>query len=91
MAELDAALMVSIAPRNSGPRGASQSRIIAAVGAILADTLAACDTNNDLRAAHFLAQICHESDGFVTTVEYGDGTAYNGRVDLGNDVPGLNA
>ena len=88
MAELDAASMVSIAPSNSGTRGASQSRIIAAVGAILADTLAACDTNSNLRAAHFLAQTCHESDGFVTTVEYGDGTAYNGRIDLGNTQPG---
>ncbi len=29
------------------------------------------DINTDLRKAHFLAQLCHESDGFKTTKEYG--------------------
>ena len=43
---------------------------------------------SDLRVAHFLAQTCHESDGYVTTVEYADGTEYNDRTDLGNTEPG---
>lgn len=41
-----------------------------------------------LRAAHCLAQLAHESDGFATLTEYADGEAYEGRVDLGNTQPG---
>jgi putative chitinase len=89
MAKLDAHLLTTMAPHNSGERGARQSAIIAGVGAILADTLAAYNMSSPLRAAHFLAQICHESDGFVTTVEYAGGKAYENRVDdLGNTQPG---
>jgi putative chitinase len=40
--------------------------------------------NTDLRLAHFLAQICHESDHFRTLEEYASGRAYEGRRDLGN-------
>ncbi|MBN8944562.1 MAG: glycoside hydrolase family 19 protein [Rhizobiales bacterium] len=45
----------------------------------------------DLRAAHFLAQAAHESDGFRTLVEYGGSgyfDRYDGRRDLGNVRPG---
>lgn len=42
----------------------------------------------NLRLAHFLAQIAHESAGFKTTIEYASGTAYNNRKDLGNTRPG---
>ncbi len=38
--------------------------------------------------AHFLAQACHESDGFKTLQEYASGQAYEGRMDLGNSKPG---
>jgi putative chitinase len=38
--------------------------------------------------AHFLAQACHETDHFKTLREYASGTAYEGRVDLGNTRPG---
>ena len=41
-----------------------------------------------LRAAHFLGQLAHESDGFATLEEYASGSAYEGRVDLGNTRPG---
>src|SRR3954468_20820585 len=88
MVKLDAHLLTAIAPHNSGERGARQSKIIASVGAILADTLAAYDMSSNLRTAHFLAQICHESDGFVTTGEYADGKAYENRIDLGTNHRG---
>lgn len=42
----------------------------------------------NLRLAHFLAQVAHESAGFKTTIEYASGTAYNNRKDLGNTRPG---
>ncbi len=88
MDQLDADVMRAIAPHNSGSRGNSQAAIIAAVGPTLNATLPGFDINNDLRVAHFLAQICHESDGFVTTEEYASGAAYEGRADLGNTTPG---
>ena len=44
--------------------------------------------NTNLRKAHFIAQIAHESDGFNTTEEYADGSAYEWRDDLGNTQEG---
>lgn len=41
-----------------------------------------------LRAAHFLAQIGHESLDFRYAEEIASGSAYEGRVDLGNVQPG---
>ena len=41
-----------------------------------------------VRQACFLAQICHESGSLRFTLEIDDGTAYEGRKDLGNVVPG---
>lgn len=41
-----------------------------------------------LRAAHFLAQVAHESANFRTLTEYASGAAYEGRRDLGNTQPG---
>lgn len=40
------------------------------------------------RMAHFLAQICWESDHFKTFMEYASGAAYEGRKDLGNIYKG---
>jgi putative chitinase len=88
MAALDANLMRAIAPSFSGGRGVAQSAIIHGVGAALAATLERYEIASDLRAAHFLAQTCHESDSFCTTVEYASGEAYEGRKDLGNTQPG---
>ncbi len=41
-----------------------------------------------LRLAHFYAQLAHESDGFKTLEEYASGSAYEGRLDLGNTSAG---
>lgn len=40
------------------------------------------------RQAAFLAQVCHESGSLRYTKELADGSAYNGRADLGNTQPG---
>ena len=59
-----------------------------AVGPHLADALRRHGIDTGLRIAHFLAQTAHESDGFSTLEEYADGSAYEGREDLGNTRPG---
>ncbi len=41
-----------------------------------------------LRLAHFVAQIAHESASFLYAEEIADGSAYEGRLDLGNTQPG---
>ena len=41
-----------------------------------------------LRMAHFVAQIAHETASFLYAEEIADGSAYEGRSDLGNTEPG---
>lgn len=41
-----------------------------------------------LRLAHFMAQVIHESGSFHYMEEIASGTAYEGRIDLGNLRPG---
>ncbi|MBM9593295.1 peptidoglycan-binding protein [Roseitranquillus sediminis] len=40
--------------------------------------------DNELRLAHFMAQLAHESAHFRRTLEFASGAAYEGRRDLGN-------
>jgi putative chitinase len=88
MAILNANIMRAIAPRFTGEYGSRQAEIIDAVGPVLEATLTEYAMNADIRAAHFLAQTCHESAGFRTTEEFASGSAYEGRKDLGNTQPG---
>jgi len=44
--------------------------------------------NTPIRIAHFFAQVIHESGSFKHTQEIADGSAYEGRADLGNIYPG---
>ena len=88
MIQLPNDIMRQVAPRVGGQKGEKQATIIQEVSAVLADTLAKFQIDSELRVAHFLAQTCHELDGFCTTVEYASGQAYEGRTDLGNTQPG---
>jgi len=88
MITLSADILRSIAPAVSGTKATAQADIINAVGAALETSCTGYAIDTALRAAHFLAQACHESDGFCTTQEYADGSAYEGRIDLGNTQPG---
>ncbi len=63
----------------------------AKLSTIVAPLDAACDEfeiNAALRIAHFIAQLAHESGGFVYLRELASGRAYEGRLDLGNTQPG---
>ncbi len=65
---LDAGLLWALVP--ACPQS-DQSEIIAKIGPLLEPTLADYKINTFLRVAHFLAQICTETDSLKTTVEYG--------------------
>lgn len=67
--------------------GASQADAQRFAGPI-ADTLRAYDIDSKLRAAHWLAQILHESARLRYVEELASGAAYEGRRDLGNVKPG---
>jgi len=51
-------------------------------------TMAEFDITTPLRQAAFVAQIGHESGQFRYVKETASGDAYEGRADLGNNVPG---
>lgn len=44
--------------------------------------------DSPLRLAHFMAQLIHESGAFRYMEEIASGSAYEGRADLGNTLPG---
>jgi putative chitinase len=88
MTNIDGELLRNTAPRVSGAKGQSQARIIGALDLAVAAMLKKYEIDTELRIAHFLAQTCHESDCFCTTVEYSDGKYLEGRSDLGNTQPG---
>jgi putative chitinase len=85
---VDANLMWAVAPTYTGHNHDDQAAIIGAVGPVLRSTLDEYDINTALRVAHFMAQVCEESAGFRTTVEFASGAEYEGRGDLGNTQPG---
>jgi putative chitinase len=89
MISVSSQLLLSIAPGNcTGARKAKQATITTGVAPELQTRMEAAEISTVLRAAHFLAQLCEESDGFCTTEEYATGAAYEGRKDLGNTQPG---
>jgi putative chitinase len=55
---------------------------------LLNSAASACELTTLEGKALFVAQVAHECDRFRTLVEYADGSAYNGRGDLGNTQPG---
>lgn len=55
---------------------------------LLEKAMREADITSKARAAAFLAQLAHESGELRYFEELADGTAYEGRKDLGNTVPG---
>ena len=88
MVPVDSQTMREVAPTFSGAPAASQAKIIAEAGALLAATLESYDITSRLRIAHFLGQTCEESAGYRTTEEFASGKEYEGRQDLGNTQRG---
>lgn len=88
MTPVTADVLRAVAPRFSGANAQRQSQIIDAIAGDFTSILDEYEISTDLRVAHFLAQIIHESAGLRTTEEFASGAAYEGRVDLGNTVRG---
>lgn len=88
MVPVDSQTMREVAPTFSGAPAASQAKIIAEAGAVLAATLESYDITSRLRIAHFLGQTCEELAGYRTTEEFASGREYEGRQDLGNTQKG---
>lgn len=72
--------------RKVAPKG--KSWVIAGMADAMPRCIEIANLNTELRLAHFIAQVAHESDGFATMEEYASGAAYEGRDDLGNTHPG---
>lgn len=87
---LDSTLLrrVAVPFRTDKKRHQSQDTIMNAIGPVLATAIAVHGMNAPLRTAHFLAQTCHESMEFSQVEEIGDGSEFEGRLDLGNTHPG---
>ncbi len=64
--------------------GTSINRYLGALTTLMPNS----QINAPLRVAHFLAQLGHESGDFLYSEEIADGSAYEGRTDLGNTQPG---
>lgn len=64
---------------------ASEARALADA---LGPAMAKFHINTSKRAAHFIAQLAHESGEFRWREELASGAAYEGRRDLGNTHPG---
>lgn len=79
-----AAAAVDVLARSAGITVTKAREILPTLSA----GLRLADATNPQRVAMDVAQWGHESDGFATTVEYADGSAYEGRVNLGNTQPG---
>lgn len=86
MITLNADILRRIVPAVSGTKATTQAAIIDAVGALVA-TCADYAVDTALRSGHFRARVRHEAEGFCTTQEYADGSAYEGHADLGNTQP----
>jgi len=76
--------ILAVAPRFSGSNATAQKHIVDAIAPVFASTLDTYEIDTLLRIAHFMGQVTHECAGFRTTEEFADGSAYEGRADLGN-------
>jgi putative chitinase len=67
------------------PFGAKRAEVYAP---LLTAAMAEFQIDTPKRQAAFLAHVGHESGSLKYTLELADGTAYEGREDLGNTMPG---
>lgn len=88
MLPFDKDFLLRVAPKFSGAKAIAQARIVDAIAGPFGRMLEDAGLGTVLRIAHFTAQVTHESAGLRTTEEFADGSAYEGRADLGNTEPG---
>lgn len=83
----DALLTADMLRTIVGPSLLSQKKAEQIVPALVA-TCRKWGITSKLQVAAFIAQCGHESGGFQWLEEFADGSAYEGRTDLGNTQPG---
>lgn len=69
----------------------TRSQILAVYVEPLNAAMQEFDINTPEREAMFIAQVAHESGGFIYTKELASGEQYQGRKDLGDIDPGMGA
>lgn len=77
---ITAPLLIKVAPRSK--------KVAETVAHWFNEYACRFEVNTPKRVAAFLAQAAQESDSFTTTREYASGSAYEGRIDLGNIYKG---
>ena len=75
-------------PVNSNPVGVPSSKASAENEKYLQSVLIQGGVTDPVKLAAWMAQCKHESGGFRWLREFASGSAYEGRVDLGNTQPG---
>lgn len=88
LAQLDRATLAAIAGHVPSKKAARQAVILSESASILPQLMREFEISTELRMEHFLSQLAHESASFATTEEYADGSAYEGRSNLGNTQKG---
>lgn len=81
-------IIEAVAPKVTGAKRIRQQQHIARLAPVWDQIATVHGIVTPLRRAHFVAQTCHETDGFCAMVEYASGARYEGRKDLGNIHPG---
>ena len=87
---VDGTLLDDLTPpyRTNKERGAAQKEVFEKVGPKLREILGMFEINTKYRIAHFLAQCAVETMDFTSLTEWDDGSAYEGKEDLGNKEKG---
>lgn len=77
MIQITPGILAALSPKEN-------PKLIAPIATAMNEFFPRYEITTEKRVEHFLAQACHESDGFKTLTEYASGDAYDTRTDLGN-------
>lgn len=79
-------VLYTVAPKVSGVKANKQKVIIDTISPVFYSTLKSWGIDTKQRIACFIGQTMEEADGYTTTIEFANGSEYQGR--MGNTSPG---